>query len=281
MDTTPRDLEVRALTELLALHPLLPLAWKAGRDAGFFLRDERPDDLVIDTKSTPTDSVTVMDRGAEERILEHILAARPDDAVLGEEGGTRAGSTGVRWIIDPLDGTVNYLYRLPMWGVSIAVEIDGVVEVGVVVAPDLDGDYIAVRGQGSWLVRHGRAERLRVRECTDIAAAMVVTGFGYEPGRRARQAAVVTELIGQVRDIRRLGAAVIDFGWLARGRLDAYYEKGLNEWDVAAGALIAREAGAVVDGLVGEDTSSFVFVAVPGIATPLRSVLTQLGAHTV
>lgn len=272
---------LRTLADVLSDHELLPLALRAGQLAGAFLRDQRPEDLRIDTKSTSSDAVTAMDRGAEDVIVSTILAARPDDAILGEEGGTREGRSGVRWIIDPLDGTVNYLYRIPMWGVSIAIEVDGVVVVGVVCAPDLDEDYIAVRGKGSWLVRRGRAERLSVRECTDVSVAMAVTGFGYDAERRRRQAQVVAGLIGTVRDVRRLGAAVIDFCWLARGRLDVYFEKGLNPWDVAAGGLVAREAGAVVDGLVDDDLDAFVFACVPGIAERMRAELIELKARDV
>ena len=279
MDQLPAS--VRALSDLLAMHPLLPIAWRAATTAGMFLRDERPEDLIIDTKSSVSDAVTRMDRGAEDIIRDVIREARPDDALLGEEGGARPGTTDVRWIVDPLDGTVNYLYRLPMWGVSVAVEIAGVVEVGVISAPDLDEDYVVVRGHGAWLVRRGRAEQLRVRTCASLDTALVVTGFGYDSDLRVRQARVVTEVIGKVRDIRRLGSAVVDFCWLARGRIDAFYEKGLNEWDIAAGGLVAREAGAVVDGLIGDDMSRMIFVCTPEIAEELRSVLLQAGAGSL
>lgn len=276
MDQLPQ--ESRTLAEVLELHPLLPLAWNAATTAGYFLRDQRPHELAIDTKSSASDAVTAMDRGSETVIRDLILSARPDDAIMGEEGGARPGSTDVRWIVDPLDGTVNYLYRLPMWGVSVAVEVAGEIAVGVISAPDLDEDYIAVRGQGAWLIRRGRAERLRVRGCQGLPTALVVTGFTYSPAMRTRQAQVVERIIDRVRDIRRLGSAVIDFCWLARGRIDAFYEKGLNEWDVAAGGLIAREAGAVVDGLVGDDLNAMVFVSVPEIAEELRALLIAAGA---
>ena len=276
MDQLPQ--ESRTLAEVLQLHPLVPLAWSAATNAGYFLRDQRPEELPVDTKSSVSDAVTSMDRGSEAIIRGIILSARPDDSVLGEEGGERSGSTDVRWIVDPLDGTVNYLYRLPMWGVSVAVEIAGEVVVGVISAPDLDEDYVAVRGQGAWLIRRGRAERLRVRHCQGLPTALVVTGFNYSPEMRTRQAQVVERVIDRVRDIRRLGSAVVDFCWLARGRIDAFYEKGLNEWDVAAGGLIAREAGAVVDGLVGDDLNAMVFVSVPEIAEELRAVLIAAGA---
>ena len=270
--------EVRDLADVLTLHPLLPLAWRAAGTAGRFLRDERPELLTVDTKSSPTDSVTVMDRTAEELILGELLGARPTDGLLGEEGGERLGTSGVRWIVDPLDGTVNYLFRLPMWGVSIGAEEQGTVTVGVVVTPEFDEAYIAVRGHGAWHVRGARAERMRGSDRADLGGALVTTGFGYDADRRRGQAEVVAGLIPKIRDVRRLGAAVVDFCWLARGRVDAYYEDGLNAWDYAAGALIAHEAGMLVTGLRDDDFSTFVFAAAPGIAVELRAALVALSA---
>jgi myo-inositol-1(or 4)-monophosphatase len=269
------------VNDLLALHPLLPMAWAAAHEAGVFLRDERPDDLVILSKSTPTDVVSAMDHGAEEMIVRALLGARPDDGLLGEEGGERPGTSGVRWVVDPLDGTVNYLHRLPMWGVSIGAEVDGVDEVGVVVVPQLAEAYLAVRGAGAWLVRDGFGERLGCSAVDDLRFAIVATGFGYDPDRRRRQAEVVTGLIPQIADIRRLGAAVVDFCWLARGRLDGYYEAGLNPWDRSAGGLIAREAGVVMTGLHDDDASGFFVAAMPGIVEDLRVALRDLQADEV
>ena len=273
--------ETRTLADLLTLHDLLPLAWRAAAMAGPFLRDERPDDLTVDTKSTPTDAVTAMDRDAEAMIAATLLRDRPDDGLLGEEGGERLGTSGVRWIVDPLDGTVNYLFRLPMWGVSIGAEIDGIVEVGVVATPAFGEAYVAVRGHGAWLVTGDRAERLTGSSCRELSAALVTTGFGYDAQKRRRQSEVVSGLITQIRDVRRMGAAVIDFCWLARGRVDAYYEHGLNAWDVAAGALIAAESGAVVTGLTDDDFSTFVVAAAPAIAAPLRAALVALDADAL
>ncbi len=241
------------LDRLLMLHPLLPLAWQAATESGALLRDERPQNLGVSTKSTPTDVVTEMDRRSEQMIVDLISAQRPDDAILGEEGGERSGTSGVRWVVDPLDATVNYLYRLPMWGVSVAAEIDGEAVVGVVVAPELGESYLAVRGAGSWCVRGNEVQGLKVSLCQDLSTALVTTGFGYAPQQRDLQAYVVRTLLPEVRDIRRTGCAVVDFCWLASGRLDAYYERGLNAWDMAAGALIAQEAGAVVTGVNGAD----------------------------
>ena len=273
--------QTRTLADLLTLHELAPLAWRAAEAAGAFLRDERPETLAIDTKSTPTDMVSRMDRDAEAMLVSALLGARPDDGFLGEEGGPREGTSGVRWIVDPLDGTVNYLFHLPIWGVSIAAEVDGEVVVGVVVTPDFDEGYLAVRGEGAWHVQRGMGSRLSGSSCTELAQALVTTGFSYDSARRRAQSDVVTGLITQVRDVRRLGAAVVDFCWLARGRLDVYYEDGLNAWDYAAGALVAAEAGMVVSGLRGDDFSTFVLGAAPGIADEVRSALTELNADVL
>lgn len=273
--------ETRSLDDLLAMHELLPAAWHAALRAGAFLRDERPVDLVVDTKSTPSDVVSAMDRDAEAMIIEDLLGARPADGLLGEEGGERPGTSGVRWVVDPLDGTVNYLHRLPMWGVSIAAEVDGRGEIGVVHVPEFAESYLAARGRGAWLVRDGVGEHLAGSDCPDLSSAIVATGFGYAAQRRRRQAEVVTGLITQVADVRRMGAAVVDFCWLARGRVDAYYEAGLNPWDRAAGGLIAAEAGVVVSGLHDDDTSEFFVAAVPAIADDLRAALGRLRADEV
>ena len=274
-----QDVGVEPFDEFLSSHELLPLAWAASVAAARFLRDERPRELVVESKSTPVDSVTEMDRGAESRLVNTLLGARPTDGFLGEEGGERLGTSGVRWVVDPLDGTVNYLYRIPMWSVSVAAEINDESVLGIVVVPEYDEAYVGIKGHGAWLIRHALTEpswveQLQVRECEDVATAMVATGFGYSAQRRQEQAAVVLSLAGQVRDFRRMGCATVDFCWLARGRLDAYYERGLNRWDVAAGALIAAEAGAIVTGLWGENPHEETMVAaVPGIALPMRELL--------
>lgn len=267
------------LADLLRLHPALQTAWRAAWEAGLYLRDERPSDLAIDTKSTPTDVVSAMDRGAERLIVESILGAFPEDGFLGEEGGERPSSSGRRWIVDPLDATVNYLYGIPLWGVSIALEDAEGVALGVVVLPALEQAYVGIRGEGAWRVESGSATRLSGSACESLSQALVVTGFGYSAERRVRQAEVVTRIIGQVRDIRRSGCAVIDFCWLAEGRADGYYEYGLNPWDHAAAALVCREAGVAVIGLDGHDALDPAFVAAaPGIIDDLRALLVSSGA---
>jgi len=204
-------------------------------------------DLRITAKSTATDPVTEVDREVEAMIVAALLAARPDDGVLGEEGSDRAGSSGVRWVIDPIDGTVNFVYGIPGCNVSVAAEVDGRIVAGAVVDP-LHGDvFAAARDLGA--TRNGAA--IRCSTVADPAVALVGTGFGYAPERRRRQAEVLTRVIPHVRDIRRVGAAAVDLCWVACGRLDGYWERGLQAWDWAAGGLVAEEAGATVAAVGG------------------------------
>lgn len=269
----------RTLAEILTWHPLADLAWRAASEAAAFLHTQRPDTLTVETKSTPTDVVTSMDKAAEHMLFERLLGERPGDGLLGEEGAEQESATGIRWVVDPLDGTVNYLYRIPLWGVSVAAEDEaaGEVVVGVIITPESGEGFIGIRGKGAWRIVGDIGEQMQVGECTSLDQAMVATGFGYQSERRLAQADALRELITSVRDIRRTGCAVVDFTWLARGRTDAYYERGLNPWDVAAGELIAREAGAVVVN-VPDATDSFV-AAVPGIAEELQRQLRRAGAH--
>lgn len=276
---TARDASVRTLPEILALHPLADLAWRAATEAGAFLLTQRPDELAVETKSTPTDVVTSMDKAAEHLLHERLLGERPGDGLLGEEGTERVSHTGIRWVVDPLDGTVNYLYRIPLWGVSVAAEdeqIGGGV-VGVIVTPETGEGFIGIRGSGAWRIVGDVGERLSVRECRSLDQAMVATGFGYSAARRLSQADVLRTLITQVRDIRRTGCAVVDFTWLAVGRTDAYYERGLNPWDVAAGLIVAQEAGATIVDFGDARNGGNFLVAVPGIADQMREALTEAG----
>jgi myo-inositol-1(or 4)-monophosphatase len=268
-----------SLSELLGRHELLSLAWLAAGTAAAFLQDDRPHSLAVDTKSSPTDAVTEMDRGAEARLIDVLLGSRPTDGLLGEEGGERLGSSGIRWVVDPLDGTVNYLYGLPPWAVSVAAEVNGECEIGVVVAPVLGEAYIGMSGGGAWSISGDRAHSIAVRDCANLAGALVSTGFGYAAEKRAEQAQVMLELAPRVRDFRRAGAAVLDLCWLAAGRLDAHYEAGLNRWDIAAGGLIAAEAGALVGGLRTADRyEGTLIAAVPTIDAELRTALESAGA---
>ncbi|MEU7230192.1 inositol monophosphatase family protein [Streptomyces chrestomyceticus] len=255
---------------------LLGLALEAARRAGELLRDGRPADLgVAATKTSPIDVVTEMDIASEKLITGFLAEHRPDDGFLGEEGASVAGSSGVRWVVDPVDGTVNYLYGLPSWAVSIAAEKDGEAVVGVVAAPMRGETYHAVLGGGAF--RDG--EPVRCRPAPPLSQALIGTGFAYLSERRAAQAEVLRTLLPQVRDIRRGGSAAIDLCDVACGRLDGYYERGLNPWDMAAGALIAREAGALTGGRPGEPASNDLVVAAsPDVFATLQPLLEELGA---
>ncbi|MEZ7006595.1 inositol monophosphatase family protein [Streptomyces sp. SCSIO 75703] len=260
---------------------LLALAHEAARRAGELLRDGRPADLAVAaTKSSPIDVVTEMDIAAEKLITGLIAERRPDDGLLGEEGSSSAGTSGVRWVIDPLDGTVNYLYGLPTWAVSIAAEQDGETVAGVVAAPMRGETYHAVRGGGAWATGTWEGERaLSCRSAAPLDQALVSTGFNYVAEVRAEQAEIARRLIPLVRDIRRGGSAAIDLCDVAAGRLDGYFERGLHPWDRAAGDLIAREAGAVTGGRPGEPPSGeLAIAATPAVFAPLQRLLADFGA---
>lgn len=252
---------------------LLRIARDVAYAAASFLRDERPRELQVTAKSSPTDVVTQMDRAAEELLASRILKVRPDDGILGEEGGERPGTSSVRWIVDPLDGTTNYLYGIPLWSVSVGVEISGRVVAGVVCAPELGLTYAAGLGLGATEEsRHG-VRPITASGATDLGHALLSTGFGYDSAQRQRQAEALVSVAPRVRDVRRLGSAAIDLCWVAAGLTDAYVEERLHPWDVAAGALIAREAGAIV---VGDDDpvhAPFVMASAPGIAQALAGLL--------
>lgn len=226
------------------LDALLALAVDVARDAGDLLLSyaERRS-LGVETKTSATDPVSEADHAAERLITDRLLSARPDDGMLGEEAADdRAGTTGLRWVVDPLDGTVNFLYRQPQWCVSIACEDDRGAVVGVVHAPVAGECFTAVRGAGAYL---GDGE-LAVSSPPDLARTLVATGFAYAPEVRADQGPLVADLVTAVRDVRRGGSAALDLAWTAAGRVDGYLEHGLNPWDWAAGRLLVEEAGGVV-----------------------------------
>jgi myo-inositol-1(or 4)-monophosphatase len=229
----------------------------------------------VATKSTSTDMVTEMDRASERLIVDGLRRARPDDAIVGEEGTSDDGTSGVRWLIDPIDGTTNYLYGHPGFAVSIAAEFDGATQVAVVDDPLHRDLFTAVRGRGA--DRNGNP--IHASQETTVHVALAATGFSYEPERRQRQATVLSQVLPAIRDIRRMGAASVDLCWVACGRVDAFYERGLAAWDYAAGALIANEAGAAVGDLEGGPPSSnFVLAAAPDLFEPFRALLVSAGA---
>ena len=248
----------------------LALATEFAREAGALALSMRAGVEQLSTKSTPTDVVTAADKAVEARLLSSIASARPSDGVLGEEGAARTGASGIRWVVDPIDGTVNYLYGIPQWAVSIGVEDAEGAFVGVVYDPSKDELWQAVRGGGSVL----NSVSLRCSTVTDLSQALVGTGFGYDSRRRSAQAQLMPTLLPAVRDIRRLGAGSLDLCGVAAGRLDAYYEQSLSPWDLSAGALIASEAGAVVGGLRGKPASAdLVLASAPGVFEQLHALL--------
>jgi len=198
----------------------------------------------VDVKSSSTDMVSAADRDAEALIRQGLRDARPEDGLLAEEGSRAEAASGRRWIVDPLDGTTNFLYGIPQWAVSIALEGS----VGVVFNPVADELFAAVRGSGATL----NGAPLSLGAPPSLGTALVATGFGYDAERRSKQGQVIAAVLPRVRDVRRAGAAALDLCWLADGRLDGYFERGLGAWDWAAARIIAEEAGAAVADLEPE-----------------------------
>ena len=258
---------------------LLEIAVTVARRAADLAQQRRRDGVEIAaSKSTLTDIVTRADREAEGLIRDALAAARPRDGFLGEESEADAGSSGLTWVVDPIDGTVNYFYGIPAYAVSVAVVEGGqdpaswTALAGAVVNPVLGEVFTATAGGGARL--NGAA--LQVKEGVDLPFALVGTGFGYDAEVRTRQAAFIAQLIGQVRDVRRIGAASLDLCSVASGRLDAYFERGLQPWDHAAGALIASEAGARVGGLAGQPaTRELLLAAAPRLYEQLAPLVQE------
>lgn len=255
---------------------LLDLAVDLAREAGALLRERLHDVRTdVESKSSPTDLVSEVDKAAEALIVGRLRAERPDDAILAEEGTADTGASGLRWVVDPLDGTINYLYRRAgAFAVSIACEdADGGV-VGAVYDPARDVLWTARRGGGAF--RNGLPIACSTE--TDLAFTLLGTGFAYASSVRAAQAAAVAHVLPRVRDIRRAGAATLDLCSVADGSLDAYYERGLAPWDLAAGRLVATEAGAVVRVLPTPDgAGEVVLAAPPALADPLEALVREAG----
>jgi myo-inositol-1(or 4)-monophosphatase len=247
----------------------LELAQRAARAAGEVLMAYygRPPEGVS-AKSSATDLVSDADREAERTIRELLESERPEDGLVGEEGSRAQAASGRRWVVDPLDGTINFLYGFPAWAVSVALEDEDGLAVGVVHSPIHGETFHAVRGEGAFL-----GERpLHVRDSRPLDQALVSTGFSYEPARRAVQADVIRELLPRARDIRRAGAAAVDLAWLAAGRVDAFFERGLKRWDWAAGLLLVEEAGGAVEWLE-DDWPGLVAASSPELLAELRAFL--------
>jgi myo-inositol-1(or 4)-monophosphatase len=259
---------------------LLTLAVQTAREAAALVARGRATAAEqVDVKSSPVDVVTAVDTASEELIVGRLLAARPDDGVLGEEGASRAGTSGVRWVVDPIDGTVNFLYDLPAYAVSIAAEVDGEVRAGVVLNVATGELFTATAGGGAFVSSPARPEPARLTGSwpASLEQTLVATGFGYQVEQRRAQGAVVAELLPRIRDIRRNGSAALDLCSAAAGRVDAYYELNLNPWDYAAGALVAAEAGLVVTGLPGRQFAEpMAIAAAASVAAPFVELLAAL-----
>lgn len=258
------------------LPALLALAVDVARDAGELIVTRRAAVermAVMATKSTPTDVVTESDTAAESLIRHRLLTTRPDDGLLGEEGGSIPGHSGVVWVVDPIDGTVNYLYAIPQYAVSVAAQIEGATLVGVVHNPVTGQTWTAIRDEGAAV----NGQPIRGSACDRLDQALIATGFGYDARRRAHQAEVLRHVLPRVRDIRRAGAASLDLCAVASGLVDGFYERGLAPWDLAAGGLIAEEAGAVVAGLRGRVAGpDLVIAAGPALFHALHDLLEPL-----
>ncbi|MEM7285916.1 MAG: inositol monophosphatase family protein [Actinomycetota bacterium] len=249
---------------------LRDLARRVAADIADYLREEVVVGHAPDTKSSSTDFVTAIDRESERRIVEAITEVRPDDAFMGEEGTDTPGTTGVRWVIDPIDGTTNFVHAHPGFSVSIAAEVDGRVVAGAVADPMHDELFDAALGEGARC--NGRP--ITATAETELSRALVATGFSYDPDRRVRQAEALMTILPRIADIRRMGSAATDLCGVAIGRVDGSFEIGLSHWDLAAGALIAAEAGAVVR-WPGED--GMTIAAAPGVAAELIPLIESVG----
>jgi myo-inositol-1(or 4)-monophosphatase len=225
---------------------LVAIAEQVARAAGQLLMD-RPDSFTLTEKSSAVDFATQMDQQAERLIVKSLLAVRNDDGIIAEEGAAQISKSGVTWVIDPLDGTVNYLYGLPGWNISIAAkDKDGVIA-GVVYAPTIGALWKATKGGGAFL----NNKKIKCNDPVNLNLALIATGFAYDLELRKEQGARMQRLIPLIRDLRRNGAAAVDLCYVAMGAVDAYFESSLKEWDFAAGGLIAIEAGAVISGRTG------------------------------
>lgn len=263
-------------TEPAELADLLRVARTAAAAAAELVYDRRPAELRIETKSSATDQVTDMDRASESLIRGIITAERPHDAIVGEEEGGAADPEGVTWWVDPIDGTTNYMYDHPGYAVSVAAWRGDTPLAGVVEDPTHGRTFWATAGGGA----RCNGVPLGLAEPPPLSRMLVATGFSYDPQRRAAQGRVVAELLPRVRDIRRMGAAAVDLCSVAAGRVDAYYEAGLSPWDMAAGRLIAAEAGAAVESMEGGRAHpGSVLVCHPERITELRELLSSCGAR--
>ncbi|MBP1820906.1 inositol monophosphatase [Mycobacterium sp. OAE908] len=233
---------------------------------------------TVRAKSTPTDPVTVVDTETERLLRDRLAELRPGEAILGEEEGGPTGRDGLTWVLDPIDGTVNFVYGIENYAVSVAVQRGGVSLAGAVANVPAGLLYSAALGHGAHVRRDGVATSLRSSAAVELSMSLVGTGFSYSREERARQAEILTGLLPAVRDVRRIGSAALDLCMVAAGALDAYYEDGVHVWDWAAGALIAAEAGATLRLPAADRTAGRIMAAAPGIAEALADTLRRSGA---
>jgi myo-inositol-1(or 4)-monophosphatase len=239
----------------------------------------RPDaETAVRAKSTPTDPVTVVDTETERLLRDRLAELRPGEHILGEEeGGSTGGSDGLTWVLDPIDGTVNFVYGIDSYAVSVAVQRDGASLAGAVANVPAGAVYSAALGHGARVQRDGIVTPLRASPAVDLSMSLVGTGFSYAPEQRVRQAEILTRMLPVVRDVRRMGSAALDLCMVAAGTLDAYYEDGVHVWDWAAGALIAAEAGAILRLPPADTGAGFIVASAPGIADAFADALRPSG----
>lgn len=267
------------MTETVSAQELLALARTAASSAADLVVAGRAEVIVkkasVSTKTSATDPVTEMDKAAEKLIVEIIKSSRPNDGFIGEEGSATSGDSGITWAIDPIDGTVNYMYGLPVWTISIAALKDGEAIAGCLVAPDLAKVYYATKGGGGWEESNSGTKALTVSPSDDLSSCLLATGFAYRKERRAEIAPVIAQVLPQVRDIRRMGAASIDITSVATGGVDAYVESGVRIWDYAAALLIATEAGAEYIHR-NQPWGEWLLVCRPGLKDKLEEITNKL-----
>lgn len=267
---------------------LRSVAEKLAAEAAAFVRRRRTEVFgsgsaavplsAVRAKTTPTDPVTIVDTETERLLRERLAELRPNERILGEEeGGPRGADGRLTWVLDPIDGTVNFMYGIEAYAVSVGVQRDGVSVAGAVAHVAAEALYSAAVGHGARVRRHGVDSELRCSAATDLSMALVGTGFSYDSERRRRQGAVVAGLLPQVRDLRRMGSCALDLCMVAAGSLDAYFEDGVHVWDWAAAALIAAEAGAQVRLPASIDGPGLVLAAAPGIDAAFADALIRTG----
>lgn len=270
---------------------LLAVAERLATEAAAYIRRRRAEVFgtspsqddgppAVKSKSTPTDPVTIVDTETERLLRDRLAELRPDDPVVGEEeGGSLVGLEGrPTWVLDPIDGTVNFVYGLEAYAVSVGVQVDGRSVAGAVANVPTGEVFSAARGHGARLRRGDVLIPLRCNVIDELSMALVGTGFSYEPERRSQQGMVLAALLPRVRDVRRVGSCALDLCMVAAGRLDAYYEEGVHVWDWAAGALIAEEAGALLQLPAVEPGPGLIVAAAPGVADELDAALRRAGA---